>query len=55
MLYLPVLVPKLWQENMVPKYAKGWGGTRRSTYGMDILTTGEEIVPKLDVGCEGGS
>ena len=42
MLYLPI-----WQENMVPKYKEGWGGTRGNTPEMDILTAGEEIVPKI--------
>ena len=38
--------------NMVHKYAKGWGGIRRNTPGMDILTTGKETVPQiLDVSC----
>ena len=55
MLYLPILVPKFWQEIIVPKYMqKGWGGTRGNTPGIGILTTGKEIVPKLDVSCEGG-
>ena len=38
---------------MVPKYAEGWGDTRGNTPGMDILTTGEEFVPRLVVGYEG--
>ena len=40
---------------MAMKYAKGWGGTKENTPVMDILTAGEEIVLKLDVGCEGGN
>ena len=40
---------------MVPKYAKGWGGSRGNTPEVDILTPGKEIVPKLDVGCKDGS
>ena len=55
MLYLTILVPKFWQETMVEKYAKGWGGTWGNTPGMDILNAGEGIVPKLDMGCDGGS
>ena len=34
---------------------RGWGGTKGNIPGMDMLTAGEEIVPKLDVGCEVGS
>ena len=35
---------------MVPKYAKRWGDTRGNTPRMDIITAGEEIVPKIGYG-----
>ena len=50
MLYLPILVPKVRWENMVTKYVEGWGVVRGNTPGMDILTAGEEIEPKIGCG-----
>ena len=43
----------IWHQNFGRKYgtqySKGWAGTRGNNPGMDILTAGEEIVPKFDV------
>ena len=43
----------IFARNMAPKYVKGMVMYKWNTPGMDILTTGEETVPELDMGCEG--
>ena len=49
-LYLLNLVPtcggRIWHKNM----QNWWGGTRGNIPGIDILTAGEEIVPKTGCG-----
>ena len=55
MLYLPILVSIFWCEIWHQNMQNGGEVQGGKTPGMDKHTAGEEIVPKLDVGCEYGS
>ena len=50
MLYLPILVPQFWQQNMVPKYAQV--GRYKGEHPWDGHGGGmeEENVPKIGYG-----